>query len=94
MNPFDLPGPQFLGFYALFSAAVLAFLWANTRGPAETRATLSFMTEDPYRIAFMRKGAAETLQVAIFNLVVPGNIRRVVCGERVGSIVRREHSVP
>ncbi|MBZ0088983.1 MAG: UMP kinase [Thermoanaerobaculia bacterium] len=34
------------------------------------------------------------LPIAIFNLVVPGNIRRVVCGERVGSIVRREHSVP
>jgi len=34
------------------------------------------------------------LPIAIFNLVVPGNIRRVVCGERVGSIVRREHSAP
>ena len=72
MNPFDLPGPQFLGFYALLSSAVLAFLWANTRGPSETRATLSFMTADPYRIAFMRKGTTETLQIAIFNLVDRG----------------------
>lgn len=72
MNPFDLPGPQFLGFYAVFATAVLAFLWAGTRGAAETGASLSFMTGDPYRIAYMRKGATETLQVAIFNLVDRG----------------------
>jgi len=72
VNPFDLPGPQFLGFYALFSSAVLAFLWAGTRGPSQTGATLSFMTADPYRIAFMRKGTTETLQIAIFNLVDRG----------------------
>ncbi|MCB9378401.1 MAG: UMP kinase [Holophagales bacterium] len=29
------------------------------------------------------------LPIAIFNLGVAGNIRRVVCGERVGSIVKR-----
>jgi uridylate kinase len=26
--------------------------------------------------------------IAIFNLMQPGNIRRVVCGEKVGSVVR------
>jgi len=30
------------------------------------------------------------LPLIIFNLTQPGNIRRVVCGERVGSVVRRE----
>jgi uridylate kinase len=30
------------------------------------------------------------LPIAIFNLTRAGNIRRVVCGEKVGSIVRRE----
>ena len=30
------------------------------------------------------------LPIGIFNLTRAGNIRRVVCGERVGSIVRRE----
>ena len=30
------------------------------------------------------------LPIAIFNLTRAGNIRRVVCGERVGSIVRRD----
>jgi len=29
------------------------------------------------------------LPIAIFNLALAGNIRRVVCGERVGSIVKR-----
>jgi uridylate kinase len=28
------------------------------------------------------------IPIAIFNLMTPGNIRRVVCGERVGSVVR------
>ena len=27
--------------------------------------------------------------IAVFNLTGPGNIRRVICGERIGSIVRR-----
>ena len=28
------------------------------------------------------------IPIAIFDMMTPGNIRRVVCGERVGSIVR------
>jgi uridylate kinase len=28
------------------------------------------------------------IPIAIFNLMTPGNIRRVVCGEQVGSVVR------
>ncbi len=34
------------------------------------------------------------LPISIFNLTVPGNIRRVVTGERVGSIVRGARSAP
>lgn len=33
-------------------------------------------------------GRDNGIPIAIFNLMTPGNIRRVVCGERVGSIVR------
>jgi uridylate kinase len=29
-----------------------------------------------------------SIPIAIFDMMTPGNIRRVVCGERVGSIVR------
>jgi uncharacterized protein (TIGR04222 family) len=72
VNPFDWAGPAFLGFYFLLAAAVLAVLWARTRGPSETTATLSFMTGDPYRIACMRAGEGEALRVAIFNLVDRG----------------------
>jgi uridylate kinase len=28
------------------------------------------------------------IPIAIFNMMTPGNVRRVICGERVGSIVR------
>jgi uridylate kinase len=28
------------------------------------------------------------IPIAIFNMMTPGNIRRVICGERVGSVVR------
>lgn len=72
MNPFDLPGPQFLGFYVVFAAAILTFVWSRTRGPADSPATLSFMTSDPYRIACLREGEAETVRLAIFNLVDRG----------------------
>ena len=30
------------------------------------------------------------LPIGIFEMMIPGNIRRVVCGERIGSIVRAE----
>jgi uridylate kinase len=33
-------------------------------------------------------GRDNGIPIAIFNLMTPGNIRRVVCGEQVGSIVR------
>ena len=35
-----------------------------------------------------REGSDRDIPIAIFNLMTPGNIRRVVCGEQVGSIVR------
>ncbi|HBL30413.1 MAG TPA: UMP kinase, partial [Acidobacteria bacterium] len=28
------------------------------------------------------------IPIAIFDMMTPGNIRRVVCGERIGSVVR------
>jgi uridylate kinase len=40
---------------------------------------------DAAAISLCREGS---VPIAIFNLMRPGNIRRVVCGEKVGSIVR------
>lgn len=75
--PFSLNGPQFLIFYPVFAAALLALHWvlyirpgkapAGTTGPA-----LDTLTNDPYVIAVLRAGAAEAIRVAVINLVDRG----------------------
>lgn len=74
MNPFALPGPQFLVFYLALAAAVVAALIAlNRRNGREGKSSrVNDLTTDPYRIAYLRGGATETARVAIFNLVDRG----------------------
>lgn len=64
MNPFYLPGPQFLLFYTVFAAIVLGGLvfWRRRAelSPAPARIDLS----DPYLIAYLRGGEKEVLRVA------------------------------
>ena len=63
MNPFDLPGPQFLLFYLGLSAAVIVAL-VVARKFAESSAAPKLDLSDPYLIAYLRGGDAETLRVA------------------------------
>lgn len=73
MNPLDLRGPPFLAFYAIVAASLLAYCWWRVRLRGDGRAPLlSELTEDPYRIAFLRGGEAELVLVAVFNLVDRG----------------------
>lgn len=71
MNPFDLPGPQFLLFYFVFAVLVVTLLVVARRaiesGPAP-RLDLS----DPYLIACLRGGREEALRVATISLVDRG----------------------
>jgi uncharacterized protein (TIGR04222 family) len=69
MYLFNLPGPQFLLFYALFALAVIgacAFV-THFMGPSKP-VSYTELTSDPYLIAYLRDGAQEAIKVAIFNL--------------------------
>lgn len=64
MNPFDLPGPEFLLFYTIFGAVAIAGLvfWRRRAEllPAPPRVDLA----DPYLIAYLRGGEQEVRRVA------------------------------
>jgi len=57
-NPLDLPGPQFLAFYAFVAVIVLVFLWL-VRGAAERGPVPRVDTSDPFLIADLRGGPDE-----------------------------------
>jgi uncharacterized protein (TIGR04222 family) len=67
VNPFDLPGPQFLLLYALVGALVLGTLAAvrilRESGPGRVRLT------DPYLIGCLRGGVPEALRLVVVSLV-------------------------
>jgi uncharacterized protein (TIGR04222 family) len=76
MNPFDLPGPMFLLFYAgltaaVFGAMVVARRLLAPRGPLEHRLT------DPLLIAHLRAGPSEALRVALASMLRRGLIEVV-----------------
>lgn len=74
MNPFTLPGPQFLVFYAAFAAAVLLLLHFGRRlresGPLP-RAEL----KDPYLFACLSDGPAQVVRVATIGLADRGLLK-------------------
>jgi uncharacterized protein (TIGR04222 family) len=73
MNPFDLPGPQFLLFYAGLAVFTLVVASRLRRGNESREAPYSDMPwNDPYRIAFLRGGKSELVRVAVVSLVDRG----------------------
>ena len=71
MNPFDLPGPQFLVFYLGLAALVIIGV-VVARKVAESSKTPKLDLSDPYLIAYLRRGDTETLRVAAVSLVDRG----------------------
>ena len=74
MNPFDLRGPQFLGFYVLL-AMVTILVFRAIRRQRELRTDGGFHgspLHDPYAIAFLRGGKNELVRVATVSLVDRG----------------------
>lgn len=88
MNPFDLTGPQFLVFYAIFAGLVIAGMvfW---RKRAESSETPKIDLSDPYLIAYLRAGEREVLRVATIALVDRGLL--IQAGRQ---IKRAEHASP
>ena len=70
-NPFNLPGPDFLVFYAITAAIVLALLYV-VRSAAESGPAPRIDTSDPYLIAYLRGGKNEAARVATVTLIDRG----------------------
>jgi uncharacterized protein (TIGR04222 family) len=68
MNPFDLPGPQFLLFYAMLGAGVLFAVYAFKQ-QAEGGEPVRLPSTDPYLIADLRGGAVEAIRLGVAVLV-------------------------
>jgi uncharacterized protein (TIGR04222 family) len=71
MNPFDLPGPEFLFFYAVFATVVVTAAYLLTR-QREGMTVPKIGFDDPYRIAFLRGGKNDALRIATFSLIDRG----------------------
>jgi uncharacterized protein (TIGR04222 family) len=68
MNPFELPGPQFLAFYALFAAVTLSFVHVS-RQRDEAGEPVRVPVSDPYAIAYLRGGPVEAVRLAVAMLM-------------------------
>jgi uncharacterized protein (TIGR04222 family) len=68
VNPFDLRGPAFLGFYALLAAVVIGGL-AVVRWRLESGPVPKLREVDPYLVAYLRAGPEEVLRVVVMSLL-------------------------
>lgn len=92
MFPFNLPGPQFLVFFAILAVILLIALARFVRrGEGGKRPRLAF--NDPYQIAFLRGGANEAVAVATFSMLDRGLLRqdgdKVVAASATGERIAR-----
>jgi uncharacterized protein (TIGR04222 family) len=71
MNPFDLPGPEFLLFFIGLSVLAIVALIV-TRKVAESSRAPKLDLSDPYVIAYLRGAEPETLRVAAVSLIDRG----------------------
>lgn len=68
MNPFDLPGPQFLALYAMLGIVVVGALY-YFKQQAEAGEPGRLPVSDPYLIAYLRGGAVEAVRLGVAVLV-------------------------
>lgn len=75
MNPFNFSGPAFLFFFAIF-ICIVNFALRMWQRRIEANAPMPKLDlSDPYRIAYLRGGAAEALKVTAFALIDRGLLR-------------------
>jgi uncharacterized protein (TIGR04222 family) len=75
MNPFQLSGFSFLGFYVLVGVAAIWGLWLWIRQLETANASPTQNMTDPYLIAHLRGGEIEALRVATFSLLDRGLLK-------------------
>jgi uncharacterized protein (TIGR04222 family) len=76
--PFTLSGPPFLVLYSVSALLLLIGYWLyrQSRGGGREQARISELTDDPYKIAYLRGGDFEMVRLAIVNLVDRGLLGR------------------
>ncbi len=74
MNPFDLPGPQFLLFFAVFSALVLLGLHLMRRAQESGPPSIVSL-DDPYLVAYLSGGRDQAVAVAATSLIDRGLLK-------------------
>lgn len=92
-NPFDLPGPEFLIFYAILGALTIGLLWfARRTSEADDAPRIDY--SDPYLLAYLRGGEKEVIRVVTVSLIDRGLLQTnddqlVAANENAVNIVRR-----
>ena len=85
MNPFELPGPDFLIFFALLGTVVLlGMVWL--RRALEPDPTVLVQLTEPYDIAYLRGGGNEVLRLATTGLIDRGLLTAEGTKLRVGKV--------
>ena len=72
MNPFDLPGPQFLLFYVSLGLALAGFIWFYRHHSEKEKNVSAPELTDPYLVAYLRAGPAEVWRLATIRLIDRG----------------------
>jgi uncharacterized protein (TIGR04222 family) len=85
MNPFNLYGPQFLGFYLLLTAGTLMIM-GLVRRIIDRADDVDARVTDPYLIALLRGGAKEMVRVVIVSLIDRNLIEIAKSGARTTDI--------
>jgi uncharacterized protein (TIGR04222 family) len=91
MNPFDLPGPQFLVFYGILAAASIGILWLFRHHGESDKPLPPPELTDPYLVAYLRAGAPEVWRLATVRLIDRGLLKVVdeiisVVDEQTGDV--------
>jgi uncharacterized protein (TIGR04222 family) len=92
-NPFDLPGPEFLIFYAILGTLTIGLLWL-ARQTFEAADAPRIDYSDPYLLAYLRGGEKEVIRVAAVSLIDRGLLQSnddqlVVVDPNSVNIIRR-----
>jgi uncharacterized protein (TIGR04222 family) len=92
-NPFDLPGPDFLVFYAFLGALTIGLLWLARRA-SEAADVPRIDYSDPYLLAYLRGGQSEVIRVVTVSLIDRGLLQSnddqlVAVNQNAANIVHR-----
>lgn len=92
-NPFDLPGPEFLIFYAILGAFTIGLLWFARR-TSEAADAPRIDYSDPYLLAYLRGGEKEVIRVVTVSLIDRGLLETkddqlVAANKNAVNIIRR-----